>query len=242
MNKCICILFPILFFFVATTNLVHGKKHIYLFPGQGSDHRIFTKLDIDTSEYEIFCVEYGTPTKDESLKEFALRLSKKIDTTQQFVLMGVSLGGMICVEIAHHLNPEKTIIISSAKTQSELPKKYTIQERLSFYHWIPPNWYKSGALFFQPIVEPDRKKEKSTFVSMLKRKTPLYFKRSVGLIVNWNRTECFENIIHIHGSNDHTIPMKNTHPQYVIKGGSHMMTLTDADKINPILSEILCFR
>lgn len=47
------------------------------------------------------------------------------------------------------------------------------------------------------------------------------------MIINWVRTSNNTEIIHIHGDNDYTIPLKNIkHPDYIVKGGSHMMTLT----------------
>lgn len=52
-------------------------------------------------------------------------------------------------------------------------------------------------------------------------------KYSVNMIINWVRTSNNTEIIHIHGDNDYTIPLKNIkHPDYIVKGGSHMMTLT----------------
>ncbi|MEX2483268.1 MAG: alpha/beta hydrolase [Brumimicrobium sp.] len=215
------------------------KKNIYLFPGQGSDCRIFSKLEFDTNRFEVSCFDYGVPMKDESLEDFALRISKYIDTTREFVLIGVSLGGMLCTELAHQINPSKTIIISSAKTMHELPKKYTLQRQVNLYKVIPANWYKKGALFLQPIVEPDRRNEKSTFKAMLKKKSPLYFKRTVKMLVLWNRTSCTEEIIHIHGDKDHTIPLDNLKPSYIVKNGSHMMTLTRARDINKIIINTL---
>lgn len=215
------------------------KKDIYLFPGQGSDCRIFSKLEFDTTKYDIHCFDYGTPRANESLSEFALRLSREIDTTQSFVLIGVSLGGMFCTEIAHILNPEQTIVISSAKTMKELPKKYTIQKEYQLYKFIPDHWYKKGALLLQPIVEPDRKNEKETFVSMLNCKSPVYFKRTVKMLIHWDRKSCTEEVIHIHGSEDNTIPMDDFSPNYVIEKGSHMMTLTRAEEISVLLNRIL---
>lgn len=215
------------------------KTDIYLFPGQGSDCRIFSKLEFDSTHYEIHCFDYGVPPENESLRGFAMRLSEEIDTTRSFVLIGVSLGGMFCTEIAHVLSPEKTIIISSAKTMSELPKKYTIQRKYELYKIIPDRWYKKGALILQPIVEPDRRNEKETFISMLNSKSPVYFKRTVEMIIHWNRTSCNESIIHIHGSNDNTIPIDGLSTNYVIEEGSHMMTLTRASEINSLIQDIL---
>ena len=38
------------------------------------------------------------------------------------------------------------------------------------------------------------------------------------MIVNWDRTRYSEQIIHIHGDKDHTIPIKNLEYDYLIEG------------------------
>jgi len=60
------------------------------------------------------------------------------------------------------------------------------------------------------------------------------------MIIKWKRTSNSGKIIHIHGTKDHTLPFRNiSDPDYVIKNGSHMMTLTRADEISKLLNEIL---
>jgi hypothetical protein len=78
------------------------------------------------------------------------------------------------------------------------------------------------------------------FFEMFESKNAIYMKRSVGMIINWNKKNSNPLIIQIHGSNDHTLPIKNViKPQFIVKDGSHMMTLTRAEEINLILNEIL---
>jgi len=215
------------------------KTSIYLFPGQGSDRRIFEALAFD-KEYEIKPIEYGTPDKGQTMASFALSLVGKINTSQKFILVGMSLGGMICVELNEILSPLKTIIISSAKNRNELPLRYRFQKTLPLYNLFPGKVLFAGAKFLQPIVEPDRNKNKETFISMLSAKDPVYMKRAIGLIINWERTTNNKPVYHIHGSHDRTIPLRNIKPPvFVVDHGSHMITLTRASEISAILKQIL---
>lgn len=215
------------------------KKTIYLFPGQGSDRRIFDSLTID-SKFDIKIIEYGTPDKNMTMNSFARQLSKQIDTTQEFILVGVSLGGMICAELNDILNPNKTILISSAKNRNELPFRYRFQKIIPIYKLFPGCILLAGAKLLQPIIEPDRNKNKHTFKSMLGSKNSVYMKRTVDLIINWNRKTNAKTIYHIHGTNDHTLPIKKIKlPTYIVENGSHMMTLTRAKDISAILNSII---
>lgn len=216
------------------------KTTIYCFPGQGADERLFEAIQVDTSLYEIEVIEYGTPEESMTLKDFAHSLSSKIDTANPYILLGVSLGGMICVELNESLNPAKTIIISSAKNRNELPGGYRFQRTIPLYKMLPKEILFAGAKIMQPLVEPDRNKNKETFKSMLNEKDPTYMKRTIGLIINWERETNTKKVYHIHGDDDHTIPLKYVQkPDYIVKNGSHMMTLTYSAEVNRILNDIL---
>ncbi|MFW5657695.1 MAG: alpha/beta fold hydrolase [Bacteroidota bacterium] len=224
---------------VSSTYATSGQKGtIYLFPGQGSDERVFQKLQFPDG-YKVICMEYPIPEKSQSLKSFANTFIQEIDTSLPYTLIGYSLGGMVCTELTDILNPEKTIIISSAKCRHELPGRYTFQKYVPINRILPKQMIKLGALALQPIVEPDRNKEKEIFKAMLKAKEPVYLKRTSNMIINWSRNKSPENIIHIHGNKDHTIPVRNVKHDYLIEGGSHMMVLTRSAIINEVLQELL---
>ncbi len=215
-----------------------GDTIIYLFPGQGSDERLFKHLVLPAG-YDTVHISYPVPDKHETLAEYAARYIEEIDCSGPYILMGVSLGGMICTELSDTLSPLRTILISSAKTTHELPGRYTFQQHFRLNRIIPKRMTKGGARLLQGIVEPDRKHDKETFKDMLKAKDPLYLKRTVDMIINWDRTTYSDKIIHIHGNNDHTIPIKNVQYEYLIEEGSHMMMMTRAGEINQIIDHIL---
>lgn len=216
----------------------YSKINVYFFPGQGSDKRIFSKIELP-AKYEAEFISYPVPAKNQTLEEYAMIFVPLIDTTAPFVLIGHSLGGMICTELTNTLAPLKTIIISSAKSSHEIPFRYRFQKVLPVYKLIPKKLIKTGAIVLQPIVETDRNKYKETFKAMLKTKDPLYLKRTIHMIINWKRKTHLSGIVHIHGDNDHTLPIRNINYDYRVNNGSHMMILTRSKEINRILCEIL---
>ena len=84
--------------------------------------------------------------------------------------------------------------------------------------------------------------DRDTFRAMLRKKDPAYLKRTVDMIVHWDRTFFDPGIVQIHGDRDHTIPLKNVKTDFVIHGGSHVMILTRAEDVNRIVNEILTGR
>ncbi len=207
---------------------------VYLIPGQGADYRLFNNLNLG-KDCDTVHIKYTVPVKGMNMEAYARMLAEQIDTLEPFVLIGTSLGGMLAVEMNDFLHPEKVIVISSAKCRDELPGRYKFQKAIPIYKLFTGRGMKLGARIMQPIVEPDRKKEKETFKAMLKAKNPKFMKRSIAMIINWEREESGENIIHIHGDNDHTLPIKNVKYEYVISDGSHMMTLTRGAEISELI-------
>ena len=212
--------------------------YVYFFSGQGSDERIFEKINL-TTNFQIVHVNYPIPKKGATMAEYAREISLQIDTTQKYIFIGVSLGGMICSELADFLTPEKIIIISSAKSRKELPFRYRFQKSIPVNKIVPKSLIKMSAQVLQPLVEPDRKMNKDIFKSMLKRKDAKYYKRTVNMIINWDREVTNSKIIHIHGTNDHTIPIRNVRANFIVEGGSHMMTLTRGEEVNDLIQSIL---
>ncbi len=231
------LLFIITLIFSYTLMAYAEMPTIYLISGQGADCRLYEKLQID-STYEVKCIEYFTPEKDWLMNDFAKALSSQIDTTESFILIGVSLGGMLACEMTSFLAPQQTILISSAKNKYELPSHYRFMHTIPIYKAVPKNTIKGGALFAQSIFEPISKTD-SIFHSMLAAKDPAFLKRTIHMIMQWDREISPNNVIHIHGNNDHTIPAKNVDYDYLIQEGSHMMVRTKAKEISTLIHDIL---
>ena len=210
---------------------------IYLLPGQGADHRLFSKFDFPS--HKVVHIKYHIPEKGTMMKEYAKQLSSQINTSEKFILIGTSIGGMLSSEMSEFLNPEKIIVISSAKSKNELPGRYNFQKKIPIYKLVIPSVARWGAMIMQPIVEPDRKKDKEIFKSMLRDKNKHYMKRSIAMIIEWEKETYNDDIIHIHGNKDSTVPIKNVNYDYLINKGSHMMTLTRGHELNELIISIL---
>ena len=209
---------------------------IYLLPGQGADCRLYRYIEFP---YDTVHLELPVPAKKTSLHDYALGFIHRIDVSRPFILVGVSLGGMICAELADTIAPAITIVISSAKCRKELPGRYRFQKTIPLNKIIPKGMTKWGAKVLAPIVEPARKQDKETFRSMIEAKDPAYLKRTVDMIINWDK-ECHEgNIIHIHGDRDHTLPHRKVKYDYLVENGTHMMVYIRGDEINLLINKIL---
>jgi hypothetical protein len=122
----------------------------------------------------IIPVTWISPLKKETLPEYALRLSQQIDTSQPFVLIGVSFGGMCAIEISKKLNPLQTILISSSKVSTELPRELAGFKYIPIYHILSDFLYLKFTMLIRKRlgVTPPLKAE---FKTMLAQPPKNYF-------------------------------------------------------------------
>lgn len=83
------------------------------------------------------------------------------------------------------------------------------------------------------------KEDKAIIYNYAKSADPDLVRWSLDAIVNWNQPDRLPGIVHLHGSDDHMLPLKYTHPDFIIKGGGHLMIFNKAAEVNKILNEVL---
>ena len=209
----------------------------YFISGLGADKKAFQKIKLP-SVYEPVYLDWITPEKNESLTDYARRFSSLIKNDDAFVLIGLSFGGMIATEIARLRNPMKTIIISSVASSNELPWYFKRAGGMGLHKFVPIKILKAGSII-RNIMGARSKEDKDIIYHYAKFADPDLVRWSLDAIVNWSQPDRLPGIIHLHGSNDRMLPIKYTHPDFVIKNGGHLMVFNKADEVNKILNEIL---
>ncbi len=90
------------------------------------------------------------------MAEYAKRLLPQI-TEEKPILMGVSFGGMIAIEIAKHISVEKVIQISSAQSSAAIPSYFKLMAKLKIQKLIPTGALKSQMKCFIGYLVSTRK-------------------------------------------------------------------------------------
>lgn len=78
---------------------------------------------------------------------------KNIDTSEDFALLGLSFGGIIVQEMNRFLSPKKTILISTVKNHSELPKLMRWGGKLNADRLIPMRFFTSDSFLSYSFLE-----------------------------------------------------------------------------------------
>lgn len=206
--------------------------------GQAADEKLFENLTLP-SYLKINYVRWIEPLKRESLIDYCKRLSIQIDTSGEFVLVGVSLGGIVSVELNKILHPKQTIIISSIATRYELRPLLKFIRFFRIHKIVPSGFYK----WYSPLLDwyfgAKDQREKALLRFYAKSTTRNYMKWAVNEILNWKNEKRPTSLFHVHGTKDRIFPYKMTHADVLIKDGTHLMVHNRANEISKILSERL---
>lgn len=211
-------------------------KTIYCISGLGADERAFSRLKMEG--YEIKYLPWLMPLPNESLKEYAIRMSKPINVENP-ILMGLSFGGMMSIEIAKLLSVEKVILISSIKSGSELPRWMRVAGKLRLNKILPMRSTKLTEPIqnrFIGISEP----YEIEMVRSYRRNAPqVYMDWAINEVLKWRNDWQPPNLFHVHGDADRIFPINKLTPGYVIKDGGHFMIINKANEVSAALQKIL---
>lgn len=215
-------------------------NYIYCISGLGGDHRIFDKLEVQDSEFHfINWLQPATP--QETLDQYADRLADQIQH-KDVILMGVSFGGMMAIELAKRVNAKAVILIASIKSKNELPLWMKSCGRLKLDTLLPRRRIRSipGSKMLRPLQDyflgVTNIEEQKIAEEFRENVDPSYLKWSINKILNWKNEWIPEKIYHLHGDNDKLFPISKVSPTHTIKNGGHFMVMTKCAEI----SEIIC--
>ncbi len=212
-------------------------KHIYIISGFGADERVFSKLGF--GDNDVHFISWEIPEKNETLASYAERLRQKIVFPNP-ILIGLSFGGMMAIEIAKLIPVEKIILISSIRDRYELPFFMKLTAALHLTKIIPLRPYKILERIENYNLGVESKEQKQLLREYRKNINQQYTDFALNEVVNWKNEWSPQNVVHIHGTKDHIFPIKYIKkPEYTIRGAGHLLTMNNADEVNRILKKEL---
>lgn len=209
-------------------------KPLYLFSGLGADERVFQRLDL--SGFTVVFIKWPVPRDQETMEQYAARLLDQIPTTKP-TLIGLSFGGMIAVEVARQIDTEKVILISSAKTKSEIPFYYRLAGKLNLHKLLPAALLKRSNFITDWFFGVNSAFEKQLLKQILADTDPIFLKWAIDKVVKWKNQAQTPNLFHIHGTSDKILPASFVASDAIVKNGGHLMILNKAEELKQILRQ-----
>ena len=224
---------------------------LILFPGLGADAELFT------AQRNAFGDAVSTPdwidaqTDNERLGRYAERWAQQInaqvagfDTDRPWFLGGMSMGGMIAMEMVPYLDrkPAGVFLIASCRSSPDLPT--LIKIGASITRPVPAKqvaiMVKLGAIPFG-IRDGQDDTGYKLLQRMAKNADPDHLKWAIGATAEWTYNgppetlpsgEAFPPLFQLHGRHDWLIPLQEDDCDQVIDHGRHLINLSHATTVN----------
>ncbi len=177
--------------------------------------------------------------KKETITEYAKRLTAKI-TDENPIIIGLSFGGMVAVEIAKQIQVEKVILISSVKQTEEIPWYFRL------FRWLPIHllfpfksllWSAYWLIYYLFSLETIA--ERKLLKSILIETDAKFLKWAINQVILWKNQTIPDNIYHLHGTSDRVFPVGLIDPDITIEKGGHFMIMNRAEEISQSINQII---
>lgn len=220
-----------------TEKLENALKNIYCVSGLGADERVFQKLEFEG--YQPIHICWVEPHKGETIADYARRLTTQIKSERP-ILIGLSFGGMIAIEMAKQIATEKVILISSTKNEQEVPFYFKIFRWLPVYRLLPAKlilWLARflASWFFSLKTSDERK----LFRAILYDTDARFMKWAIDRVVTWKNELIPNNTFHIHGKSDRIFPYRYVSEDFSVERGGHFMIMSQAECVSNLIQKIV---
>jgi pimeloyl-ACP methyl ester carboxylesterase len=210
---------------------------VYFISGLAADSRVFKYIQLPDG-YEKICLEWINPEKSESLQSYALRLAGSIEKESPFALVGLSMGGMIAVEIAKKYKPAVCILLCSVPSHNQMPHCFRWAHRLRLHSLVPIGVLKKASMLKRGFA-PDNKADRLLLKEVIRDSDAAFIRWAMEAILSWRNEIIPQPLWHIHGTKDEILPIRFAKPTHTIKGGNHLMIMSQAGPLNQFIRSAL---
>lgn len=204
------------------------KKNIYFFCGLGANESVFDNLNF--ANYTLHFIKWEPIHADITIEEYAQQLINQIEDKEP-ILVGLSFGGIMAIEVAKLIETRMVIIIASVKTRKEIPFYYRFAGKLHLHKLISAKLLQRANRISEYLFGAKTLYEKLLLEQILFDTDPKFLKWAIDKIVKWENQTYPSNLFHIHGSKDRILPYRYVNPDYKIKDGGHFMTISKSEEV-----------
>ena len=207
-------------------------------PGMSANPLIFKRIKFSDEKYEIHFLKWAKPVLNESIENYSKRLLDFIKHKNP-ILIGVSFGGLIVQEISKLIDVEKVIIISSIKSNRELPLYMKSAKFLKLYNYFPLKLFDDVFNISKSLKINKIYKKLDLIDKYLSVRDENYLKWAIREILNWKQDKPLQEVIHIHGDSDLTFPISLIKDCIIVPAATHALILTKYRWLNKNLTLLI---
>jgi pimeloyl-ACP methyl ester carboxylesterase len=215
-----------------------GNMNLYFISGLGADKRVFQKLEIP-EPFIIHHVEWVPVQPEDSLPQYCSRLIEQLNLNEPFILVGLSFGGIVAIELSKKIKPAQTVLISSIASPQEVGRLYTLLGKLKLQKIIPLRFFLKPSRMIYRLFGAHTKEEKNLLENILLDTDPVFFRWAMDRTFSWKNDWKPGRLLHIHGTSDKILPYNKNMQAIKVEGGEHLMVYSRAMEISRLFLDHL---
>lgn len=214
----------------------YSNMKIYFLSGLGADESVFKALHLPGVE-RVY-LNWIEPLPKESMEAYAQRMANRIAEPNP-IIIGLSFGGMMAMEIAKLITVKQLILVSSAKTAKELPPYFRACRYVPLHKVLPLQSVANSDRLMGFFFGVRTHAQKEQLKSIIRNTTQGFNQWAIHALVNWKNEIINAPVFHIHGNADKLLPLSFVQPDIVIEGGNHFMIMQKAKEISAHIQQAL---
>ncbi len=206
----------------------------YLIPGMGANKRLYENYKLPG---KIHHLEWEFVENAKSLNDYAQFLAKKISTNNN-IIVGSSMGGMVAVELSHIIQPALTVLISAPTGRHQFPVALKMLDTIGLHRWMKPISLFKLTRLCDTFMGFKTHEQKSLFYEMMDSNGPDFLHYSVNAVLGWRNTSLpHKPYIQIIGDQDKLFNCHKIEGVRILRGSGHFSTYEKATEISAIITE-----
>ncbi len=208
---------------------------LILFSGLAADSNIFVPQKVAFPQ--LIVPRWPKPLPSDTLGSYSDRLADELRTNTPAIIGGASFGGIIALHVAQRLNPLAVLLIGSVRSPSELSRLVRVSRPLRpLLRLLPVRLMQLCSAPFASKLTQRLAPHLGSLAMQFRGSDPTVFRWSLARILDWSSAPNINcPVSQIHGDRDFVIPLHYTHPDMVVAGGGHVISLTHAADVNTFI-------
>lgn len=204
---------------------------VLLITGFALDKRAFNLMNLPEDTFKTF--DLIPVHKGESLREYAIRMAGEIGLAPGDIIGGVSLGGMLALEMAKAIQVRGVLLIASSTHPRQIRKRFRMWAPLAsrmpqaairrIFTLVPK------VLAWQRMLTPPAQ---ALLVDIMGRFPTAMLQTFPMMILRWPGCEPPDRFRHIHSDGDWLIrPAGNPAKLKIVNGKNHLITVSHPEVV-----------
>jgi pimeloyl-ACP methyl ester carboxylesterase len=210
-----------------------NSLNYYLIPGMGADKRLFQHFHLPNGR--VHHLDWIPHASSKNLADYAQLMAQTI-TTDNNIIVGSSMGGMVTVEISKIIKPKGVALVSAPTGRHEFPRSLKSLNALKLHKALSPSQIMRLSKLADTFMGFRSNEQRALFYDMMKGNGPEFLHFSIDAVLGWQNVTAPEvPFIQIIGTKDRLFTKAKSPNAIMIEGSGHFTAFEKGKEVSELI-------